>query len=246
MSMNDRDALPKSEVELVERVVGAGDPLQVGRFRYHFATRSWEWSPEVARIHGHAPDVRPTTELLLSHKHPDDRDRLEAMISSVEDGGPFSSRHRIIDTAGCVREVLVVSEPMLDDDGEPIGTEGFYIDLTDAAAEFRREALDDALPQVLDARIVIEQAKGALMLAYGINAEQAFHVLRWRSQETNIKLRRIAERMMAELPGLADDEVRLRTRLDHVLLTLHHSIDPDNGNAHANSSAAGRASTVPE
>ncbi|WP_280402769.1 PAS and ANTAR domain-containing protein [Nocardia carnea] len=244
--MNERDALPKSEVELVERVVGAGDPLEVGRFRYHFASRSWEWSPEVARLHGHPPDVRPTTELLLSHKHPDDRDRLEAMISSVEDGGPFSSRHRIIDTAGRVREVLVVSEPMFDDNGEPIGTEGFYIDLSSTAAEFRREALDDALPQVLDARVVIEQAKGALMLAYGINAEQAFHVLRWRSQETNIKLRRIAERMVAALPGLADDEVRLRTRLDHVLLTLHQDIEPDNGSDPAAAPAAERTSAVSE
>ncbi|MFD4404385.1 PAS and ANTAR domain-containing protein [Nocardia sp. NPDC058499] len=225
--MNARDELPESEVELVERVVGAGDPLQVGRFRYYFATRTWEWSAEAARIHGHPPEVRPTTELLLSHKHPDDRDRLEAMILSVEDGGPFSSRHRIIDTAGDVKEVLVVSEPMLDESGEAIGTEGFYIDLSAAADEFRREALDDTLPQVLDARMVIEQAKGALMLAYGINADQAFHVLRWRSQETNIKLRRVAERMVAALPGIADEEVRLRTRLDHVLLTLHRDIGTD-------------------
>ncbi|WP_280422929.1 PAS and ANTAR domain-containing protein [Nocardia carnea] len=234
--MNARDELPESEVELVERVVGAGDPLQVGRFRYYFATRTWEWSAEAARIHGHPPEVRPTTELLLSHKHPDDRDRLEAMILSVEDGGPFSSRHRIIDTAGYIREVLVVSEPMLDEAGEPMGTEGFYIDLSDTAAEYRREALDDTLPQVLDARIVIEQAKGALMLAYGINADQAFHVLRWRSQETNIKLRRIAERMVAALPGIADEEVRLRTRLDHVLLTLHRDIEA--GDTDGDSAAA--------
>lgn len=225
--MNARDELPESEVELVERVVGAGDPLQVGRFRYYFATRTWEWSAEAARIHGHPPEVRPTTELLLSHKHPDDRDRLEAMILSVEDGGPFSSRHRIIDTAGEVKEVLVVSEPMLDESGEAIGTEGFYIDLSSTADEFRREALDDTLPQVLDARMVIEQAKGALMLAYGINADQAFHVLRWRSQETNIKLRLVAERMVAALPGIADEEVRLRTRLDHILLTLHRDIGTD-------------------
>lgn len=224
--MNARDELPESEVELVERVVGAGDPLQVGRFRYYFATRSWEWSAEAAQLHGYPPDVRPTTELLLSHKHPDDRDRLEAMIMSVEDGGPFSSRHRLIDTAGRVREVLVVSEPIVGEAGEAIGIEGFYIDLSSTAEEFRREALDDALPQVLDARVVIEQAKGALMLAYGINADQAFGVLRWRSQETNIKLRRVAERMVAALPGLADEEVRLRTRLDHVLLTLHHDGDP--------------------
>jgi hypothetical protein len=179
----------------------------------------------VALMHGHSPEVEPTTELLVSHKHPHDRDRLEGMIDSVEDGGPLSSRHRIIDTSGRIREVLVVSEPMVDDNGDAIGTQGYYIDLSTTAAEYRREALDETLPGLLDARIVIEQAKGALMLAYGIDADQAFHVLRRRSQETNIKLRRIAELVVAELPGVAGDEVRLRTRLDHVLLTLHENAE---------------------
>lgn len=81
--------------------------MVVGRFKNWFGQRRWEWSDEVARMHGYAPgEVKPTTELLLSHKHPEDRGRMEALIVSVEDGGAFSSRHRIIDTAGKVREVL--------------------------------------------------------------------------------------------------------------------------------------------
>ncbi|MFJ2668312.1 PAS and ANTAR domain-containing protein [Nocardia fluminea] len=219
--MTQRDEVSHDELALVERVVGVGDPLAVGRFRYRFGSRRWEWSDEVAAMHGYPPGTEPTTELLLSHKHPRDRDRLEAMITSVEDGGTFSSHHRIVDTHGQMHEVLVVSEPMLDSDGEVIGTEGYYIDVTGTADEFRREALDSTLPAVVDARMVIEQAKGALMLAYGINAEQAFRVLRWRSQETNVKLRTIAELVIAELPEVAGDEVKLRSRLDHVLLTVH-------------------------
>ncbi|MEV0856195.1 PAS and ANTAR domain-containing protein [Nocardia fluminea] len=219
--MTQRDEVSHDELALVERVVGVGDPLTVGRFRYRFGSRRWEWSDEIAAMHGYPPGTQPTTELLLSHKHPRDRDRLEAMITSVEDGGAFSSHHRIIDTNGQVREVLVVSEPMLDEDGEAIGTEGYYIDVTGTADEFRREALDNTLPAVVDARMLIEQAKGALMLAYGVSAEQAFRVLRWRSQETNVKLRRIAELVIAELPKVAGDEVKLRSRLDHVLLTVH-------------------------
>ncbi|MFD3426323.1 PAS and ANTAR domain-containing protein [Nocardia fluminea] len=219
--MTQRDEVSHEELALVERVVGVGDPLAVGRFRYRFGSRRWEWSDEVAAMHGYPPGTEPTTELLLSHKHPRDRDRLEAMITSVEDGGTFSSHHRIVDTHGQMHEVLVVSEPMRDSDGAVIGTEGYYIDVTGTADEFRREALDSTLPAVVDARMVIEQAKGALMLAYGINAEQAFRVLRWRSQETNVKLRTIAEIVIAELPEVAGDEVKLRSRLDHVLLTVH-------------------------
>ncbi|WP_280239071.1 PAS and ANTAR domain-containing protein [Nocardia abscessus] len=225
--MTERGEVTSGEKDLVERVVGVGDPLTVGRFRYWFGMRRWEWSAEVARMHGYPADIEPTTELLLSHKHPDDRDRLEAMIVSVEDGGAFSSRHRIIDTAGRVREVLVVSEPMVDEDGAVTGTHGYYIDLSIAADEYRQEVLDDVLPQLVDARAVIEQAKGALMLAYGISTEQAFQVLRWRSQETNVKLRTVAQRVVAELPNVAGDEVKLRSRLDHVLLTLHNGIEPD-------------------
>ncbi|WP_280352698.1 PAS and ANTAR domain-containing protein [Nocardia abscessus] len=225
--MTERGEVSSGEKDLVERVVGVGDPLTVGRFRYWFGMRRWEWSAEVAYMHGHPADIEPTTELLLSHKHPDDRDRLEAMIVSVEDGGAFSSRHRIIDTAGRVREVLVVSEPMVDEDGAVIGTHGYYIDLSNAADGYRQEVLDDVLPQLVDARAVIEQAKGALMLAYGVSAEQAFQVLRWRSQETNVKLRTVAQRVVAELPNVTGDEVKLRARLDHVLLTLHDGIGPD-------------------
>ncbi len=204
-----------------------GDSLLVGRFRYRFGTRRWEWSDEVAAMHGYPPGTEPTTELLLAHKHPEDRDRVAAMITSVEDGGAFSSRHRIIDTNGRVREVLVVSDPLVDDDGTVIGTEGYYVDVSDTADGYRREAIDNTLPRLLEARVVIEQAKGALMLAYGINADQAFRVLRWRSQETNIKLKTIAERLVAELPALSGNEVKLRTRLDHVLLTVHQNLEGD-------------------
>jgi hypothetical protein len=225
--MPELDNPSTAERALVERVIGVGDSLTVGRFRYRFATRQWEWSDEVARMHGYQPGTVPTTEMLVSHKHPDDRDRVATMITSVEDSGAFSSHHRIIDTHGRVRDVLVVSEPLLDVDAKVIGTEGYYIDLSDTAAGYRREALDSTLPGLLEARVVIEQAKGALMLAYGVNADQAFRVLQWRSQETNVKLRAIAERVVAELPTVADDEVRLRTRLDHVLLTAHEGAQAD-------------------
>ncbi|WP_084532321.1 PAS and ANTAR domain-containing protein [Nocardia miyunensis] len=225
--MADRAESSQEEKDLVEHVVGVGDPMAVGRFRYWFRERRWEWSAEVARIHGRSPDTEPTTELLLSHKHPEDRDRLEALIVSIEDGGAFSSRHRIIDTAGQTHEVLVVSEPMADAHGTVTGTQGYYIDLSAAAAAYRSEALEDVLPDLVEARAVIEQAKGALMLAYNVSAEQAFAVLRWRSQESNTKLRTLAQRLIDGLPEISGDEVRLRTRMDHLLLTAHTRPEPE-------------------
>ncbi|KIA64374.1 hypothetical protein FG87_14085 [Nocardia vulneris] len=64
---------------------------------------------------------------------------------------------------------------------------------------------------------MIEQAKGALMLAYGIDAEQAFGLLRKRSQATNVKLRSLAAQLIAELPSLDLAPPELRREVDHLL-----------------------------
>jgi len=53
----------------------------------------------------------------------------------------------------------------------------------------------------LDTRAVIEQAKGALVLRYGIPPERAFGVLRRWSQDRNIKLRTIADALIAVSRG---------------------------------------------
>lgn len=207
-----------------DRVVGAGDPQGVGRFRFWFADQRWEWSDEVARMHGYAPgQIEPTTELLLSHKHPEDRDRVEAtIVTSVEDHAPFSSRHRIVDTGGTVRDVLVVSEPMFDASGQAIGTQGYYVDLTESVDRERRALLEEELPAVIERRAAIEQAKGILMFVYRISAEQAFRVLAWRSQETNVKVHELAAQLVGDLDSMPPVPAPTRTRLDHLLLTLHH------------------------
>ncbi|UGT44075.1 PAS and ANTAR domain-containing protein [Nocardia yamanashiensis] len=208
--------------DAVEQVVAAGVPEKVGSLRFWFGEQRWEWSDEVARLHGYEPgEAEPTTELLLSHKHPEDRGRVEAeFVASVRDHGPFSSRHRIVDRAGDVHHVIVVSRPITDGSEQVIGTEGFMVDVSDVLADQHRQALNDTLPVVIEQRAVIEQAKGMLMLVYSLSEQQAFRVLRWRSQETNLKLREIATRLVErahELPMTA----QCRSRCDHLLLTLH-------------------------
>ncbi|MGW4843329.1 PAS and ANTAR domain-containing protein [Nocardia brasiliensis] len=211
----------------LDRVIGLGTPQSVGSFRFWFADQRWDWSDEVAAMHGYTPGtVTPTTELLLTHKHPDDRAQVaSALAKSIEDGEPFSSRHRILDTLGRVHHVIVVADHLFDHAGEVVGTSGYYIDVTETLEEHRQEALDDALPELWASRAVIEQAKGAVMLVYGVNAEQAFRVLSWRSQETNIKLRTLASRLVADLEALTNSTVGLRTQFDHLLLTAHERID---------------------
>ena len=108
---------------------------RVGSFRYLIADDRWEWSDAVARMHGYQPGtVTPTTELILSHKHPEDKPAVAEIIDQVlRHGAPFSSRHRILDTDGNVRVVVVLGERLTEADGRVIGTTGFYIDITDAS-----------------------------------------------------------------------------------------------------------------
>ncbi|WP_328398170.1 PAS and ANTAR domain-containing protein [Nocardia sp. NBC_00416] len=212
---------------MLDAIATAGLSQCAGAFRFWFAGQRWEWSEAVARMHGYPPEpMTPSTELLLGHKHPDDRARVEsALAKSVADSAPFCSRHRIVDTAGDTRQVLVVADAMVDEDGSLVGSAGYYVDLTETLAEQRQETLQDTLPELYAARAVIEQAKGALMLVYGISADQAFRVLIWRSQETNTKLRALAAQLVGELGSVEHASPALRTEFDHLLLTVHERID---------------------
>ena len=55
-----------------------------------------------------------------------------------------------------------------------------------------------AVVQILENRAVIEQAKGVLMAVYNIDADAALDILKERSQQTNIKLRVLAEQLMTD------------------------------------------------
>ena len=65
-------------------VGGVAPYLNVGTFRFWFVGQRWEWSDEVARMHGYDPgSVEPTTKLLLSHKHPEDRAHVQDLLDSA-------------------------------------------------------------------------------------------------------------------------------------------------------------------
>ena len=62
-----------------------------------------------------------------------------------------------------------------------------------ALANARQEA---SLWQAIDARKLVGQAQGILMERFGIDSDQAFAVLRRYSQDNNIKLRDVAQRLI--------------------------------------------------
>ena len=218
-SENGASRRPRADLdgnrEAVELAMGTGEPQRVGSFRFYIDGQRWEWSENVERLHGYEPGtVIPTTELLLSHKHPEDRPQVAAVLDKVVEGEPFSSRHRIIDTAGRTHWVIVVGDRMRDEAGAVVGTSGVYVDFTDTM----QSDISAAVSRVTEARAEIEQAKGLLMATYGISADRAFDILVWRSQETNIKVRELAHRFITAMAGSLPADTR--RQVDHALLNI--------------------------
>ncbi|OBK31125.1 transcription antitermination regulator [Mycobacterium asiaticum] len=191
----------------------------VGRFRYLAREDRWEWSDEVARMHGYEPGtVQPTSELLLKHKHPDDKPTIPELVDQVRRHGvPFSSRHRIIDARGETHVVVVVGDRFAGPDGRLKGIAGFYVDITDQFDADLQKHLSEALLAVDARRAVINQAMGILMLRHAVNAESAFDLLVKLSQESNVKLRDIAERVVQEITAPDHDGDDAADRVDRLL-----------------------------
>ena len=209
-------------------VNGAGAVSGVGGFWFWFDDHRWEWSDEVYRMHGYEPgSIAVTTELVLSHKHPEDRDGLQELLDRVRNSGQsLSVWHRFCDAAGREHIVIVVADPVLESKAV-VGARGHYIDVTTALKETSRDILDETLPKLVEARAAIEQAKGALKLVYGMNDDQAFKLLQWRSQENNTKLRALAIQLVSELDALTSATSALRTEFDHLLMTVHERVGDD-------------------
>jgi ANTAR domain/PAS fold len=216
-----------SEATPAELSQADGEPKRVGSFRFYFADQRWEWSPQVERMHGYQPGtVVPTTELVLSHKHPDDYGQVAATLEEIRrTSQAFSTRHRIVDVQGDVHHVVVVADRLFGADDAVIGTHGFYVDVTPSAREVHQdhqELVTEAVAEIAEARGVIEQAKGMLMVVYRISADSAFELLKWRSQEANVKLRLLAEQIAADFLGLSYGEsLPPRETYDRLLLTAH-------------------------
>jgi hypothetical protein len=206
-------------------VTSPGSGHQTGCFTYDALSGKWDWDDDVFRIHGYLPgSVKPTTQLVLDSKHPDDRARVAALSSRISTvGGPFSISYRLIGGDGKERRVVLVGQGVTDVPGEAFTIEGYYIDLTPDFTERTEEYAAAAVEASAESRAVIEQAKGALMMAYGLDDDQAFAMLRWWSRDRNVKVRDIAARLVEQArAGEVSDSV-LRRGIDVLL----HDITTD-------------------
>lgn len=174
----------------------AGPP--VGYYTYTVADDHWSWSDGLYALHGYEPgEVVPSTDLMLSHKHPDDRSRtFDVLETAIAEGTSYSCYHRVIDRDQRVRSVLAVGRGERDAHGKMEKLTGFFIDLTELRRSEAEADVQLALLRISEHRSVIDQAKGMVMLAVGCDEDEAFTLLRRRSQDANIKLNDMCHRLV--------------------------------------------------
>ena len=191
----------------------------IGRFRYDRGSGAWWWSPEMFALYGLTPGgAEPSTDALLRHQHPDDREHiLAALTGACTAGQPFTLRTRVTLPDGDLREFLLVGEPCLDGEGTVSGVEGICLDLTDCppagtdldeVVALRTEV--EQLRAAMASRAAIEQAKGILMLLTSCSDKVAFDLLTHISSHTHRKVRDVAQAITESTSGHArlPDDVR--------------------------------------
>ena len=202
----------------------------VGRYTYRPATDEWTWSDGTYRIHGFQPgEVVPTTELVLRHIHPADRDAAwESRAAAVDRREAFSFLHRIVTAANRERVVMAAGHLEHEADGTPVVV-GHLIDLTDVRQDAVASEVDTAVHDFADHRAVIEQAKGVLVQLYSVDADTAFALLKAYSMAANVKVRDAATMLVAaagkNLTPTKGRSPSAHDMLEHLAITPLHERD---------------------
>jgi PAS domain S-box-containing protein len=152
------EALRKTE-ELLRQGVQVG---HLGIFEHDQITDAIYWSPEIRSICGWDPEEHLTLSEYVARIHPDDRERILAMIRRAHDpagDGSYDVEHRVIASDGTPRWIRVRSRTFFGGAGvsrRPVRTVGALMDITEnKEIERRRESL---LKREQESRSVAEAA----------------------------------------------------------------------------------------
>jgi hypothetical protein len=207
-----------------ENLSGSGghvecDSDRAGWFTYDIGKDSWTWSDAMFRIHGFEPgQIVPTTELLLSHKHPEDVNHVQRCLTkAIEDVQRVACMHRLVDADRRVRNVVAVVDVETGADGAATRLHGYLVDITRAMRMATSRDVDEAVAGATAHRRVIDQAKGILMLAYGVDADEAFGMLAAVSQNNNVKVNALAHRLVEHSQDSPAGSAQLRRIADRLL-----------------------------
>jgi hypothetical protein len=107
--------------------------------------------------------------------------------------------------------------------------DGDEVTVSTSCIQFGHGSIDSAaVAEIADNRAVIDQAKGMLILLYGVDDESAFGMVRRRSQSTNVKLRALAGQLVSDYRALSNGEaLPPRWVYEKTLMIIHERIARD-------------------
>lgn len=185
-------------------------------FEYDATADRWVFSDALRELYGIPSGQDPTTSVMLGRVVAEDQDVvLQRFEDALNRPGTFSLEYRLVAPNGGTRRLVLVGQSD-DSGGEVKRLAGFIVDITKTL----RDGAAEAVLASSEHRAAIEQAKGALMLSFGIGEDAAFDMLRTYSNQHNAKLVKVADYIVAGLtdPGFAREEP-VRSLLD-ILLSL--------------------------
>lgn len=123
-SVRERSARRDSTERFAEESSPSNGGGIKGGFRITLRDGDWWWSPGMFTLHGYRPDqirhIRPTTRLVLAHRHPDDREAMAAAWSHlIADGSLMALHYRILGADGVTRAVFALASTDHRDDRRP-------------------------------------------------------------------------------------------------------------------------------
>lgn len=170
----------------------------VGSYVYRYTDDSWWWSEGMRAVYGDVPADGGLDQLASQlDEHESDRLR-EALVSCVLEGTTFGLPHRVVDADGNSRSLTITGGSEWARSSAP-EIRGLVLDVEPGVDAAARHAASLSLGTALASHAVIDQAKGALMLVYGLDDQEAFDLLRWSSMRLNVKLSTIAQRVVLRL-----------------------------------------------
>ena len=154
-----RDELRTELAERIRLLSLAERAAHIGHWRVDATRQAVYWSPEVFHIHGRAIGPAPDVDQALAYYHPDDRERVSAIVQQgLSDGVAFAFAARIVRQDGTVRHVVSRGERDLSSHDDAFGLFGVIQDVTDQveAEAILKEARDSAERAAEQARWLAE------------------------------------------------------------------------------------------